>query len=306
MAYQHSETFAKLKGIKDYELNLTSFQWLTILDHFIESALDPIATAAPLYLDNYFCKVLAHQFTKPTINYSRNSRHDLPCLLFNSLVTSGKYKREYQKQMVLNRGLLFGCVQLFQKIVNNYVNYHNKEAIHLNNPKLESDLGGSYLYASAIQVEYWYDLALWFKGVILGKYTRLALMQSKRVYQEVDHALNLDDIIQIYLSYVNKAVERCDSRQGVLTTYIQTWFYSARTEVLKLVKEQQRSECYTDLLEHQGSSNFADDIEATQHILVTAKEADPKGYIRASLGIPEYLPSHQQRLLKTFAVNKEK
>ena len=308
MSYQHSETFAVLKVIKDYDSNLTSFQWLSVLDYFLEAAIDPIATAAPHFLDNYYAKAVAGQFLKPAVNFSRGPKADLPCLLFNSLIATGKEKRKYQKAMVLNRGILFGCVQLYQKVINKFHAVHEAPTATLQEiliaREIEHSLGGEYVYASTIQTEYWYAKALWFKSLIVQKFTRLALMRAQHTYNEINHSLRLDDIVQIFLTYVNKAVERCDSRQGVLTTYIQTWFYSARAEVMAEAKLEMMSSSYSELLEQMQdtSTNFVSDLAALQELYMTAKKIDPEGYVRYTLGIPEQVSNTDHKKLKLFSL----
>lgn len=303
--YQHSEVFASLKKVEDYGSNLTSYQWLHVLDYFLEAAIDPIATCAPHFMDSYFAKAVAWQFSKPTMKYTRGPKADLPILLFKSLLANGAEKRVHQKEMHLNRGILFGVIQIFQKIVNSYVRAHDPVVA---TPRmiaearaLATSLGGTHLYPATRQVEFWYSRALQFKALIVGKFTRLALMQAQRTYKEVGFVEDLDDIIQVYLIYVNKAIERCDSRQGVLTTYIQTWFYSARFEILQQVKAKNAGVEVDESLPDEGSdSNFVDTLEAEQELAINAKAADPEGYVRVMLAIPEAVSVADYRKLKLF------
>lgn len=307
MNYQHSETFANLKDIKEQiSDNLTSYQWLATLDYFIESALDPIVTAYPDFLDNYFSKVVARQTTKPSIKFSRNAKALLPAILFNSLTTEGKEKRKYQTALMFNRGVLFGAINSYLDSVAPLMRLHNPQVkLKRKSRRLLIHIGESrtspYVYGSTLQVRFWAEKAYKFKELIVQKYVRMSLMSAKRTYTELNYQQNLDDIIQTYLVYLSKAIDRCDARQGVLTTFIQTWFYSARAAVRKSIGEEQHSS-YDEMVDN---GVFADTTapnckyEALQHVSAVAKTLDPQGVLRYACGIPEFFTSAQRKKLLT-------
>jgi len=307
-SYQHSEAFARLKNLKEtVQENYTTFQWLATLDFFIESALDPIATAYPDFLDNYFAKVVAWQTTRPSVKFSRNHKDTLAAALFNSLTTEGKTKRFHQKSMLLNRGVLFGAISGYLQTVNSYMQLHDptfrisKSRRQLLIQLAEHRCGSSWLYAATRQVQYWADKAYAFKELIVQKYVRLAIMSAKRTYVEVNHAITLDDIIQTYMIYLSKAIDRCDARQGVLTTFIQTWFYSARAETHTSVLAESHSS-YDEMVEAgllADATQPDSDFETLQHIAATAKSIDHTGVIRYTLGIPEFFTSGDLAILST-------
>lgn len=310
MSYQHSEAFASLKNLKeDISENLTSYQWLSTLDYFIESALDPIATAYPDFLDNYFAKVVAWQTTKPSVKFSRNAKGTLPALLFNSLTTEGSKKRGFQKSMMFNRGVLFGAINSYLHTVNKFMELHNPRTNMSKSRRLfliseiESKTS-PHLYSATLQAQFWANKAYSFKELIVQKYVRLALVSAKRTYTLVNYQQKLDDIIQIYLVYLSKAIDRCDSRQGVLTTFIQTWFYSAHAEVQKSLAEDQHSS-FEEMVENGVFSEATQPdckYESLQHVCAVAKELDPEGVLRFATGIPEFLTSGQLRILTSYKV----
>ena len=299
--YQHSETFASLKNTKELKTNYTTYQYLHTLDHFIESAIDPIATAYPDFLDNYFAKVVAWQTTRPNVKFSRNHKDVLPALLFNSLTTEGAAKRVHQKSMMMNRGVLFGAVSTYLRTVNSYMKLHDPSfRLKRSKRKLlialgEQRCGSPYLHAATLQVQYWINKAHGFKELIVQKYIRLALNSARRTYTEIEYEIKLDDIIQTYMIYLSKAIDRCDSRQGVLTTFIQTWFYSARSEIQKSVVEEHHTS-YEELVSSGALTKATspdNNYEAIQHIAATAKTLDRCGSLRYALGIPEFFTSHE-------------
>ena len=131
---------------------------------------------------------------------------------------------------------------------------------------------------------------------------RLALMTAKRTYTDLNCEVPLDDLVQIYLVYLNKAIDRCDSRQGVLTTYIQNWFYPAKAEATK-IKQENTNSSY-DELESVGipinhtEANF--DYDAMQELSYQSKQIDPSGVVRFELSIPEFLTKKQLKKLQLF------
>lgn len=310
MNYQHSESFANLKNIKEQvTVNLTSYQWLSTLDYFIESAIDPIATAYPAFLDSYYAKVVAWQTTKPSVKFSRNAKDTLPALLFNSLTTEGAEKRRWQKALMFNRGVLFGVINTYLHATRTFMDLHDPEFKISKSRrklliKLAEDRTSPYLYSATLQTRFWASKAYSFKELIVQKYVRMTIMAAKRTYTDINYAQKLDDVIQTYLVYLSKAIDRCDSRQGVLTTFIQTWFYSARAEIQRGSIDDRHSS-YEEQIEN---GLFADvtqpdcKYEALQHVAAKAKALDPEGVLRYALGIPEFLSSSQLKKLSTHQV----
>jgi predicted acetyltransferase len=311
MSYEHSEVFASLKVVKEeVKVNLTTAQWLQTLDFFIESALDPIVTAWPAFLDSFFAKVVAWQVTRPSIKFSRIEKADLAVHFFNAVTTDGRTKRLHQKKMLLNRGVLLGCVRLFLQTVNDY-----KQVVSCSTKLSRVDRDAyvyqfhertgcsQHLYSAIRQSEFYEEKATHFKSLIVQKYIRLALTNAQRAYKMVEFRERLDDIIQIYLGYMSRAIDRCDTRQGVLTTFIQSWFHSARCEVIRKVGETMNSS-YDELSDAHNPNAGHTDPDATaetmQHVAYTAKLCDPHGVVRHRLGIPEFYSKKEIAQLQLF------
>lgn len=313
--YTHSEVFASLKQIKEeVKENYTTYQWLQVLDYFIESAIDPIADTYPDLADTYFAKVVAWQAHRPSVKYSRSDKFKLPIHLFNSLTTTGKDKRVHQKEMFLNRGLLFGLISLFQRTTRSFMRLHDPTVRY---PKSQRMLlielavakTSPYLYAGIQQSQFFADKAYWFKKLIVQKYVRHAIMSAKRTYDDTECKANLNDTIQVYLVFLSKAIDRCDARQGVLTTFITTWFYSAKAEVLKGVALESRTSSYDELLESgQDISVIEPDrkYETLQHLAVTARKLDPGGALRFAVGIPEEFSTTDRNILRAIKAQQSK
>jgi hypothetical protein len=158
------------------------------------------------------------------------------------------------------------------------------------------------LYSAVRQVDFWASKAHWFKSLIVQKYTRLALMNAKRAYTDVQYRVSLDDVVQTYLMFLSKAIDRCDCRQGVLTTFIQTWFHSSKAEIVRSAESNQHTS-YEELMGSallHSSSDPDSSFESLQELSYKAKLVDPGGVVRYSLGIPEFFSSSQLKKLRLF------
>jgi hypothetical protein len=316
--YEHSTSFHILKNIKE-ELtnNYTSLQYLQTLDFFLWKALEPIAAECPSLFYNYLTKVVARQSLKSSAKFTSGERHKLPIQLFNSLVSKSPTKAfESSKLLYINRGLLFGFISMFRNKLRYYEElsrgHHNISAPERSTVlhRIELSLGlrpfGS-LYAALLQVVYWDNKARDFKRLIVEKYTRMALLQAQKAYEDYNYFVPLDDVVQVYLLVVSKAIDRCDARQGVLTTFIQNWFKSARGEIAKLA-EGRTDQSYESLAEDLGDAahealgvTLPDlSMELQEHIAYVAKQVDLQGLVRTALGIPQFVTRAQLETLKEF------
>lgn len=316
--YEHSKVFDDLKRVKEkIKTNFSSLQYLQTLDYFVYEALKPIAAECPSLFYSYLTKVVARQTLKSSAKLTSNDRQKLPVQLFNALIDHDPARQfEQVRKMHLNRGLIFGFISFFLSSLELYERIHNE---FLFKPlvrqsilaSIEQNIGlraGGSLYAAIQQIKYWDTMARQWKGYIIEKYTRLALMQAQRAYRDFNHSVRLDDVSQIYLIVVSKAIDRCDSRQGVLTTFIQNWFKSAKGEVGQLAEVQKESS-FEGLVEEHGDSvhsiigvTLPDlDQELRDHVAYVAYTVDPQGLIRTSLGIPQYVSRSDRQLLEALA-----
>lgn len=318
-SYEHSASFSKLKNITErISKNLTTLEYLHTLDMFLWQALEPIHAECPSLFHNYVAKIVARQTRKASMRFTSDDRSKLPIHLFNMVTTKDpKRAHEFAKSMYINRGLLFGFITLFLKKTERYERLHSTfdlDPIVRNSEiyNIERSLGlrsGGTLYSAIQQTKFWYDKARTFKDMILEKYTRLALMHAKSTYKDFNHYVPLNDVIQIYLIVVSRAIDRCDPRQGVLTTFVTNWFKSGKSEVGDLAKTQ-GDQSYEALLEDMGdaasdvlgSFTTSTNSEWMDHVSFVAKTVDRQGYVRAPLRIPEFLTEKQRQILEAFAL----
>lgn len=313
--YQHSETFKSLKSTKEeISDNLSSAQYLQTLDYFIWNALTPIAYCCEPFFYGYIAKCVAAQILSPNIKYTSDDKSNLPILLFNIINETDKEKKlRLTRKLYLNRGLLFGILSLFFKIVKPYsqaISVFSKiDSIDRTQIKVSviQTLGADdRLHHVIKEVRYWDLKARSFKASIVQKYTRMAMLQAQKTYVDFNHYEPLDDVSQIYLMIVNKAIDRCDARLGVLTTFIQRWLKTARSQVAKLSRHQTDSSL-DELAETLGDSvelgitNPDSSHEDLQELSYRAKILDPVGIVRTHLNIPQYVSLKDKQTLLSLA-----
>jgi hypothetical protein len=317
-SYTHSEVFEKIKAtdekIKD---NYTSLQYLQTLDMFIWEALEPIYEECPHFFRCYIAKIVARQSAKASAKFSSSDRGKLPILLFNFLTELNPKKAlEHVKDMNLNRGILFGLINLFLAFTHEYEKLNSP--FHKLDPlvrryriyKIEQRVGlrpQGNLFRAIQQVRYWDVRARTWRSQIIEKYHRMTLNYAKTTYVDYNHFIPLDDVVQIFLTTMTRAIDRCNAKQGVLTTFIQNWLKSARSEVADLCKGQ-TDQSFETLSEEYGDAiseviGFTEEdrtAELYELLAAKAKVVDKIGLTRYSLGIPEFLTSFERETLEMF------
>lgn len=317
--YQHDQSFASLKRTEEQvEGNYTSSQYLKTLDHFLWQAVDPIVNTCPSFAANYFSKVVAQQMVRVN-KMTSDDRSLLPVQFVNYLLGD----KQQLRNMHFNRGVLFGLITLFRESTADYMKAASS-SLPSNVAALSKSLSvrreaeirlgvqkGFSLYSTCLSVEHWQAEAIKFKNAIVEKYIRLALTQAKRTYEEVDYQIPLGDIVGEYMLIVPRAIDRCDSRHGVLTTFIQNWFKSARSKIMDRVMENASTDSYDAILDSEEGppaewSNLPNaDMETLQALAELAKRVDPQGCVRASFGIPEHVSYKDRQTLMCYTAKDE-
>ena len=157
--------------------------------------------------------------------------------------------------------------------------------------------------------EYWFEKAQDFKSKIMQKYVRMTLLRAQKAYTECNYEVDLDDVTQIYLQIMSKAIDRCDSRFGVLTTFIQSWLKSAKAIVQQMVKNKQHSTSYEGLIEefgdsaNFGSTFFDSSFDTLEELSYVAQKIDRSGCLRLRYKIPQYMSLSNRKILENHATN---
>lgn len=315
--YAHSETMASLKAVREtLDKNLTTVQYMRILDAFLERAVSPILESSR-WVDGCVAELLSWcaENTRRKVSMSRDI--DLRASLVEFMFTDpGKDQRlDMWRRLNFDRSFtryvaqswLAECDRCWWPPAN--MQSGTPDQCRVLCAQWQSQQGWCSKKSPAEvsrESRFWLEQADGFKKVILEKYIRLTVTSAQKDYVlHFNHEIDLDDIIQAYLVMANRAIDRCDANQGVLTTHIQNWFLTARGklyEELQQTKKNQDTAQSLELMSEEDDSEFSvsPETEGTldrDHILHLATEIDPDGLGRYLLGFPEKLDDQTKEAL---------
>lgn len=307
--YKHSEVFAEIKAIEeDIKINLTSLQYLQILDYYLWNSLRFLINISPTFFTCYLSKVIAYQQVHSMSKLSSESRETITNNFFNYITTNDV---EWVKKLYLNRGLYFGIISYWLSQSDEYFRlrspFNTSEDAPQRMHAIVNELSitnARLYYANYKQVAYWFSKAQDFKSKIMQKYVRMTILQAQKAYVEYNHEIDLDDVTQIYLQIMSKAIDRCDSRFGVLTTFIQSWLKSAKAIVQRMAQTKQHSTSYEGLIEEYGDSadvgvtQFDSSFDTLQELAYVAQKIDTTGCLRIKYKIPQFMSVQNRKLLE--------
>lgn len=320
--YRHSESFAHLKAIREkISTNLSTVQYMRILDAFIHKALEPL-------VDNtrYVDIVLAEILSWSIINHRRKvtmmgRAHIITDILAFLVDEDSDSRKQRLFNIKLDRSAHFHCLQTFlETMEKTYLPAANCELevpenvfgdstayCRIRMREIEEGFGCAKgpLLTTYQRVKYWYDHAVNFKHKILEKYTRLCLVNAQRDYSfYFNREIELDDITQMYMYVASRAIDKCDADQGALTSHIQNWFKTGRSH---LNKERVVSTTISlddeDLFLEASSVDIhhTEGHDKIKHVQMLARVADPYGLGRYLLGLDPSLPQASQKILHALA-----
>lgn len=329
--YVHSESFAALKGVDEKIVqNLTSFQYLTVLDNMLYESLAPLLVNTKFF-DVFLAQVIGWQTLNPkrkTCGVGRVGLVSLSTLFY--LTSEPKQKLKIVKKMKLHRNILFECITRWLDLMQEYPSL----SLRMGSPEVLDAISemhekglmrtGYSLHSTYTTTLFWYKKSKTFKEQIMEKYTRMTISTAQRDYADmIDHGVistteNLNDMVQAYMMTMSKAIDKCDADKGVLTTYINSWLKSAKnnvekrsssdgTQIHKKLGVQKIEHVELDDVEDTVSDDDARDrddlIKRVRHV---AKIFDPKGYGRLALGIHEHLSVDDKLRLHALAIRTAK
>lgn len=327
--YQHSETFAKLKGIQEsISTNLTSFQYLSVLDTFLYRSVQPLVSGTK-FIDIFLAQVLGWQTQNPKRKTAGVGRHAFSAhatLFF--LLEEPKQRMTVLRNMRLDRGIIFEAIRRWLAIVEEYEVLSTQIATDENMQRLhelgeKASLRPSFsLHATYTQVKFFYEKSADFKAKILEKYTRLCLNHAQRDYVMLGHRVQLNDIVQVYLMTASKAIDKCDTDRGVLTTHIQNWLMSAKNNVMSqhlqrtmVAMTNAQGKAVEQLVEYVPldetpdipveESDAQEKEEVIDNVRRIAKAFDPSGVGRILMGVQEVLSAEDRLAIRAMAVPAE-
>lgn len=316
--YQHSEAFSLLKGVNEkVKTNMTSFQYLTVLDDHLYSALQPMVQSTRFF-EVFLSQIIGWQTLNPKRKTCAVGRHELVSLYTLLLLTSDfKQRMKLIQRMKLHRNILFEALSRWLDLLAEYP----KLSAMVGDRQIVSKLhelsevsmmrSGFSLHSTYQLVSYWYKQAKQFKELIMEKYTRLTIMTAQRDYVMLGHPGLLSDFVQIYMMVMSKAIDKCDADRGVLTTHIQNWLKSAKNNAQAQAQDNNPDKnAQTVSLDDVDIAVSDDDernrMDTIQRVRVVAKMFDPQGVGRILLGISEVLSEDDRAALLEVAVRKDR
>lgn len=307
--YETSSLFNNLKNHKDsIEGNLTSSQYLETLDSYINKAFQAMLRHTR-HVEICIAGLIGWQEHNYRRRVSLLTKKEFTSRAITWLIQTPEYKEREIANLKLDRGVAILVCNGFIDQCRPYTEIGRKSILSDKNDlrivyDTETRLlkkGGNLSHAVATATHQ-SDLAMKYRGDVLTKYFRLAIMAAQRDYVNFFNCrINLDDMIADYLLAAERAIDKCDYERGALTSHIQNWFYTARTHCQKTYDSGKEDSLPDDveIPETDRPSTeenlIARESEATIRFL--AKIADPTGVGRKILGIEEYLTVSERRLL---------
>lgn len=314
-SYKHSEVFASLKNITEkLTTNLTTSQYLQALDQYLQNATTPVVIGTRFF-DSFLSRLVGWQEKNFRRKVSFSSRKLVPSAVINFLLQPTPEGRVAAfAEIKLDRGILVEALELFYENLDLYTRACNCELSRPGFPgvdlsyclfiktRVENEMLARVPLTTVLsESKFWLKKAIAFKQLILEKYTRLCITTAKADYvYYFKHSVSLNVIIHWYWIAAARAIDKCDSGQGALTSHIQNWFKTARYRVT-LERDLRTTLLNVETLDfdsdefrstHSSLPTKEEDEDRNQRLVdirYLAKLADPLGVARAYLGIEEVL-----------------
>ena len=330
LPYESSRSFQQLKGIKEkIQQNLTTSQYMRIYDDYLTKAAAPIIQSSNVF-DVFLGRVVSWQAKSSRRKVSFQDQEDLPRLAANFFLQSdSEEKLKAYADLQLDRGIRISFLNDFHESMIPYRKACDEELEPSNSKttRIAHCLKIRYVIESSIEFsrpligviresEFWMAKAMEFKQSILEKYIRLALNAAQKDYVEFfRHSESLDDILQTYIMYASRAIDRCDYKKGPLTSHIQTHFLAARNSLVKK-RDRTSSQFYFENQLTQGEDDVSSELRSPSfnhelnssnsqsevELSALAKLVDPIGATRSYLKIREHLSEKDRMLLNLISI----
>lgn len=305
--YGHSESFASLKGIREeFSTNLTSAQYLQSLDALQFRSYAPIIRSTNCF-ESFLGQLIGWQETVRKRKVSFVSRDEfLPVALAWMCLPTREEKAARAPDLLLDRAALSEFVQTFldslvpfERAVNGVLTYDDGTDVSLASQRAyvadvaeSCDVKNPTVLLSVInESRLWLKRYHRFNEAVLSKYVRLSIMSAQRDYSQIfKHSIPLNDMVQTYCLGASRGIDKCDPRQGVLTTFIQSWLLSARSSVADAHRSIGQTTTLDSIAELASTADQAESLErknTNDRIVAVARLVDPEGYGRAFLGLTE-------------------
>lgn len=334
--------------------NLTGGQIQHVLDYLIYEALRPVVMNSCIF-DLQLSHVLIHAAGNKKRKLSALPREEFLSKAANTLSeSSGDVKFEYIIGLKLERGFVYNFLVNFINRVANYTTLY-LEYMTCTKPEqrvyvdqqlrvVEDDVGfqREHLFPTLQNVSSWLELAYEFRNSIVMQYHKHAIKKAHQYAGMKGENFDVQDLSQNLLAAVTKAIDKYDSSQGALTSYVNFWIMNAQTYASS-EHGHEYGIAYTIPQGHRktiaggnsnGISNFSvsldsaleEDEDGSLHSLLVgassvedvviaedeltkmlrlAKYADPKGIGRLYLDLDEVFSKREVRQMRRTMVRQK-
>lgn len=321
--YKHSDSMGVLKSVTEkLQDNHSSSQYVSVLDTMLLNAISPILQCCN-FADSYVSGVLHHTAANGRRKVSNSGRFNFLARAMLFLSVPSQKKTPVYRSLRLERNITFIIVKDFLDECENYYDFKSKE-VREKTLEIEHRIGyfgGADLSSAIRATKYWFTAYCNFRNAVLEKYMRLITLQAQKFYQQNNSNIDLDDLLQNYILFASKAIDKFDHRQGTLTSYILNWLNHARNVTAShengtafVLPPNKRRACTVNNIGvplddssvkeiEVDSITTVEDAASIERVRRLARLADPHGYARLSLGIEEYLYPSEIRSLTKFRLS---
>lgn len=326
-AYGYSEEFNILKDVKEtLGDNYTTRDYVGSLDLLLFNAVKSVVLTSS-FSDTFMANVCAWYSSNAKRRISRLDKSEFFGLVAQMLATDDPaVKFEKVKLMQLERTILYFMVDSWLIALNGYTQCVSvcaktkDKTKRLKMTEYEYTVGrrrnaSLSLYSAIREAKFWLANFLQLKQLILEKYSRMIVCCAQKDYKSMGHKVSLSDLVQNYMVTAARALDKCDFKQGTLTSYIQLWLKSARSKSIRTdsIDSCPRSQNSDKSVVHirlddtefkdESNSKEMSSFDTSSHddqvtnIRVLIKLIDPTGVFRLITGIEEHLNAEEIRLL---------
>ena len=319
-SYGYSEAFNQLKQtVEKLDSNYSTRDYVGALDLLLFNAVKSVVFTST-FSDTFIASTCAWYSSNAKRRISRLQKAEFFGLVGQMLATNDpQVKFEKIQKMQLERTILFFMVDLWLQSLNGYnqcisvfaqtrdkdkrtrIEQYELKIGKRKNPAIS-------VYSAIREAKFWLTNYLSLKEMILEKYSRLIITTAQKDYKAMGHRVNLSDLVQNYMITASRALDKCDFKQGTLTSYLQLWMKSARCKSIRVDSiDSGPSGDSSIICERLDDADRSDNTELssedTSHsddqvhnVRALVKLVDPLGIFRLMTGISEVLSKGEMTL----------
>lgn len=331
----NSQVFNVLKTVKEnLSGNYTTSQLLQTLDIMLFSAIDEVIDSGQ-WLDTCVGQILTWYANSRRRKLSSCRKEETLKLLYLFLVVDNEEKKLLIRRMELDRSIWIFLIQIFLN--------HSKAAYR----EIRASDYGKYVmlcedirnklrgnnttdfYSVHRNVDMWLREALQFRNWMAEKYMRHVTNQANSYYRKSSAQLSLDEILQNFMAAVYKAIDKCSSNMGTLTTVVNNEIrgvftskrhqidYGIAYDIPNNFKQQIAATNTTNFsssldsddalsLSVDGPDALIERLSEIHNFRRVMKKYDKTGVARLSLGVGEILSKKEIRKLNKSFIKRSR